>query len=57
MLRKDYCKGERNGDHHRKRDLVFSSTKILRGFSCYTDMHWEHSKQNEKAFQLEDNCC
>lgn len=41
--------------HKRRLKHFFSSTKVLRGFSCYTDMHWEHSKQKEKAFQLEDN--
>lgn len=29
--------------------------RFLRGLGCYTDMHWEHRKQKEAAFQLEDN--
>lgn len=41
--------------HKRRLKYLLSSTKVPRGFSCYTDMHWEHSKQEEKAFQLEDN--
>lgn len=41
--------------HRRSFKHLFSSTKVLRDLSCYTDMHWEHSKQKEETFQLEDN--
>lgn len=39
--------------HKWKLKHFFNSAKVLKGFSCYPDMHWKCMQ--EKAFQLDNS--